>query len=255
MSIPQFGAILNPLGIDHRFSTITEAALAVLDPAPSLTRALLTADLACHLLFANRIPEAIAAFDEAEAMARALDDPRLLGQVLLAGRHVAATPSRAAEAERVAQELVELGRELNRIPFTLAGLNSLAGHCFERRDLEGWRAGQAEFEALLGDRPLAFFQAERLIHHTWVALLDGELADVERLAFEVEPLARSIGHSPAAWRGGVLVQLRRLQARDDELRPGLDRILKDHDGLAAGQRCIQLAVWAGPARRSRRSPA
>ena len=106
VSIPQFGAILNPLGLDPRFAAITESALAILDRAPSPTRALLTADLACHLLFANRIPEAIAAVEEAEAMARALDDSRLLGQVLLAGRHVAATPSRAAEAERVALELV-----------------------------------------------------------------------------------------------------------------------------------------------------
>ena len=80
MAIPQFGA-MGFVGPMAEGRVVTEAALAALAPAPSPERARLQIDLASHWRYLD-IDKARRLAGEAEAIARDLDDPEVLGAVL-----------------------------------------------------------------------------------------------------------------------------------------------------------------------------
>ena len=89
-AIPQFGAVgfLDPMAEGR---AVTEAALAVVGDESSAARAQLLMDLSSHWLFVD-VDEALDLARRAEAVARDLDDPEVLGNVLLAARHVLSHP-------------------------------------------------------------------------------------------------------------------------------------------------------------------
>ena len=76
-AIPQFGAVgfVDPMPEGR---AMTEAALAVARDEPSPARAQLLMDLASHWLFLN-VDEALELARRAEAVARDLGDPEVLG--------------------------------------------------------------------------------------------------------------------------------------------------------------------------------
>ena len=123
-AIPQFGAVgfVDPMPEGR---AVTEAALAALGPEPSPARARLLMDLASHWLFLS-VDEALRLAGQAEAIARDLGDPEVLGAVLLSARHLFSHPSRIDERVRIGAELVALGRQLGRLAMTLGGLHALA---------------------------------------------------------------------------------------------------------------------------------
>ena len=119
IAIPQFGA-MGFVGPMAEGRVVTEAALAALAPGPSPERARLQIDLASHWRYLN-IDEARRLAGGAEAIARDLGDPEVLGAVLNSAHQVFAIQS---HHDRVGSstELVELGRRLGRLSMTLGGL-------------------------------------------------------------------------------------------------------------------------------------
>ncbi len=242
-AIPHFGAILNPFGDDPRFMAITRDALEALEQGASRERALLTADLACHLLYTGHVPEAIEAQAAALTTARDLADPHVLGTVLLAGRHVAWFPDRMDEYERVVRELLDLGQRLDSIPFLVSARWGIAVVHRHRGDLDQWRRAVRRFRGALDDHPLAFFQLLMQSQVADDAILRGRLVDAERCIAAMAPTEASIGHR-GVWTAMYLGALRRLQDRDGELRAGLEWVVRNKSGQVATRRSVLGAIYA-----------
>jgi hypothetical protein len=219
-AIPQFGAVgfVDPMPEGR---AITEAALDALGDEPSAERARLLMDLASHWLFVS-VDEALDLARRAEAVARDLADPEVLGSVLLAGRHLLSHPGRIDERVRVGAELEALGARLDRLSLTLAGVGTLAAAHLERGQIEEWVAAFARFQALLGERSLGFFRLQAISHQANRAFLAGDLVRAEGVAESTVPLSRGIG-AGRVFAESTIVAIRRLQARDGELVPRYER--------------------------------
>ncbi len=220
MAIPQFGA-MGFVGPMAEGRVVTEAALAVLAPGPSPERARLQIDLASHSRYLD-IDRARRLAGEAEAIARDLGDPEVLGAVLNSARHVFSHPSRIDDRVRIGTELVELGRRLGRLSMTLGGLHSLAAAHYERGDLAAWHDGYERFTSVLGEHSLAFFQIQAIVYRAHRAFLAGDLQRAERIAGETVPLSVGIG-AGRVFAEAMIAACRRLQACDDELIDRFER--------------------------------
>ena len=239
LAIPHFGAVgfVDPL-VEGR--ALTQAALDALDPAPSEARARLLVDLASHWLFVD-VDEAIVMANEAESIARGLDDPVVLGAVLLAARHLHSYPGGLAERLRIADELEHLGARLDGLALTLAGIATRALADYERAELAAWRAGFARFADLLGDRTMPFFQIQTIVHRAHLAFLRGELDEAEAIAAESVPMSIGIGAGRVHYTATVSAN-RRLQGRDRELVDRVQRSASRSDDL--WYRCSLAALHA-----------
>ena len=238
-AIPQFGAVgfLDPMPEGR---AVTEAALAVVGDESSAARAQLLMDLSSHWLFVD-VDEALDLARRAEAVARDLDDPEVLGNVLLAARHLLSHPARIDERVRVGAELDRLGRRLDRLPFRLAGAQTLAAAHLERGQLAAWAHGFERFTELLGDRDLGFFRMQALNHPANRAFLAGDLAAAEELVELTVPWSVGIG-AGRLFAEATIVANRRLQGRDAEVRSRFERAaMRSTDGW---YRCSLAAIQA-----------
>ena len=82
-------------------------------------------DLASHWLYVD-VDDALDLARRAESVARVLDDPDVLGAVLLAARHLVSHPAHLDERIRIGAELEVIGRRLDRLAFRLAGIGTQA---------------------------------------------------------------------------------------------------------------------------------
>jgi DNA-binding CsgD family transcriptional regulator/tetratricopeptide (TPR) repeat protein len=238
-AIPQFGAVgfVNPMSEGR---AITEAALDALGDEVSPDRARLMMDLASHWLFVD-LDRALELARRAEQVARDLDDLEVLGDVLLAARHLFSHPARIGERVRIGDELELLGRRLGRLSLTLAGLGTQAAAHLERSHFVAWIDGFDRFTDLLGDRSLPFFQLQATNYQANRALLSGDLARAEELASLTVPLSRGIG-ADRVYAEGTIVTARRLQNRDGELVARYERAAARSSD--AWYRCTLAAVQA-----------
>jgi DNA-binding SARP family transcriptional activator len=238
-AIPQFGAVgfIDPMPEGR---AVTEAALAVVGDEPSAARAQLLMDLASHWLFVD-VDEALQLARRAEAVARDLDDPDVLGTVLLAARHLLSHPERIDDRVRVGAELDRLGRHLDRLAFRLAGAQTLAAAHLERGQLAAWAHGFDRFTDLLGDRDLGFFRMQALNHPANRAFLAGDLAAAEELVEATVPWSVGIG-AGRLFAEATIVANRRVQGRDDEVLSRFERAAARSSD--AWYRCSLAAVQA-----------
>jgi hypothetical protein len=188
----------------------------------------------------SRLHESIELAEQAEAIARELDDPEVLGAVLLGVRHVGRYPGRLEAHLRRAVELERLGDGLQSRALTLAGINAQAVLLAERGDLAGSFERWDRFAELLGDRHLPFFELMTRLDQAWRALLRGELDRAEELAVSSRSLSHALGHPSSAWSGPLIGALRRLQSRDAELIGGVRRLVERADETSVF-RCVLAA--------------
>lgn len=219
-----------------------EHALAVLDANDHSTRARLLAELAVQL-GGSRSRESVELAEQAEAIARELNDPEVLGAVLLGVRHVGRHPSRLESHLVRAVELERLGDRLHSRALTLSGINAQALLLAERGDLAGSFERWDRVAELRGDRHLPFFELMTVLDQAWRALLSGQLDRAESLAASSLPMSVALGHPPTAWSGQIISAVRRLQSRDDELIGGLRRIIERADETSVF-RCVLAASAA-----------
>ncbi|MET0459894.1 MAG: AAA family ATPase [Ilumatobacteraceae bacterium] len=219
-AIPQFGAVgfVDPMPEGR---VVTEAALAVLDHEPSAARARLLVDLASHWLFLD-VDEALQLAARAEEIARDLDDPEVLGQVLLSVRHMVTHPGQQGERIRVGVELLELGRRLGRLAMSLGGSHTMAITHLHRGDLRAWRDEFDRYADLLGDRNLGYYQIQLINHHATRAHLDGDLDHAEEVIAATVPLSIGIG-AGRVFAESMIAANRRLQGRHDEVVARFER--------------------------------
>jgi hypothetical protein len=238
-AIPQFGAVgfVDPLPEGR---ALTEAALDAVGDEPSADRARLLMDLASHWLFVS-VAEALELARRAEAVARSLAQPDVLGAVLLAARHLYSHPSRIDERVRIGAELEALGRQRERLAFTLAGVATQAAAHLERGQLDGWIEGFERFSVLLGDRSLGFFRLQAMSYQANRAFLGGDLPRSEELAELTVPLSVGIGAGRVFAESTIVVN-RRLQDRDGELVARFERAASRSSD--AWYRCSLAAVQA-----------
>lgn len=95
---------------DHAQITLLEEALAALDPAPSVLRAWAMARLSVALTFAEPEARRRQLADDAVAMARTVDDRRVLAYALAARCDATAGPEHIDERLGAATEIVRLAR-------------------------------------------------------------------------------------------------------------------------------------------------
>ena len=239
IAIPQFGAVgfVDPMPEGR---AVTEAALAAIGDERSAARARLLMDLASHWLFVS-VDEALELAARAEAVARELGDPEVLGSVLLAARHLVSHPGRIDDRVRIGSELERLGARLGRLAFTLAGIATQAAAHLERGHLASWVRGYERFGELLGERSLGFFRVQALNHDANRAFLAGDLARAEELAERTVPWSVGIG-AGRVYVESTIVANRRLQSRDEELLARFERAASRSDD--AWYRCSLAAVQA-----------
>ena len=222
MSMTHVGATNVFARPDEARIAVIEAAVAEVGPEPTATRARLLAELAVQI-GEHRAGQSNALAAEAESIARSLDDPDVLGHVLLATRHIGRYPGRLEEHLTKAVELERLGQRSRSVGMRLAGLNTQALLLLERGELRASFARSESFYALLGDRQLAFFQLTARVQRAARALLEGQLDRAEALAMETVPFAISIHHPPTNWAATTITTVRRLQGRDTEIIAPLER--------------------------------
>ncbi len=238
-AIPQFGAVgfVDP---NLQARAVTEAALAALGDDAAAARAQLLVDLAAHWLFVD-VAEALELARRAEGIARDLGDPEVLGAVLLSARHLYSHPAHIDERVRIGAELERLGRQLDRLAFSLAGLAGRAATHFELGELDASMRGFDRFLGLLGERSLGFFQLQANNHLAVRAFLAGDLARAEELATDTVALSVGIG-AGRVYADGIVVANRRLQGRDEEVRARYERAaVRSRD---AWYRCSLAAMQA-----------
>jgi class 3 adenylate cyclase len=224
--------------VDAERVAALEAALDAVGPADSTVRARLLASLASELHFAGDTRRHELG-REALVVARRLDDPATLAQVLGAVWFATWDPANLAERAQLAEELAALAPRVGdrTLEFQAGVALYLTG--MHRGDVERADAGLAICVGVaeqLG-QPLLLWRATYLQMGRAVAA--GRFADAERLATETERLGEATAQADRlAYVHGPLGALRVLQGRPDEavdlLRP------------AAGvQRRARLRLWPG----------
>jgi tetratricopeptide (TPR) repeat protein len=174
--------------------TVLETARAALHGTGTGLEAQLTAGLARelhHSVPAHR-PRARPLSEQAIALARGLDDPETLATCLLARHDVLWTPGRAGERIDVAREIVALAERTGDAERHAEGLLLTASALLEQ--------GSAAFRVALADylhatdglhQPRHDYMA--LTRRAALAMIDGRLAEAERLIDDASALGDRIG--------------------------------------------------------------
>lgn len=201
---------------------LTEArtALAAHGDSPVLARVL--GRLATELYFSPRADERSALSEEAVAMARRLGNPAALASTLSARYLALWGPDDAEERAALAADVVALGEEVRNRELALRGHVWRVIALMELGDVVGADIELATHarlaEALRDPLHLCYVPLFRGMR----AMLDGRLADAERLAGEALAIGRRTQSRNADQLFAVqMFELRTLQARVDEIEPQL----------------------------------
>ena len=144
---------------------------------------------------------------------------------------------------RIGVELEELGVRLPSLALMLAGVSVQTLSHLERGDVGRWRASQQRYESLLGNRSLPQFQLIVLTNRASQAVLDGQFQAAEDLATAMAGVARSIGHSPQAAAGTIMLMTHRLTSRDADLLEAIESTV-NRGGEVSLYQCALAAVQA-----------
>ncbi len=226
---------------DERVESLEVAigALAREDPR----RARLLSLLACELEFAGEPKRCREVAAEAIGIARSSGDPLTLAHTIADAAAAIVAPHTLAERGRMSDELVELAARLDD--------PRLSSRAAARRMMIGLESGErARAEAgLMTIRELAATVPEPFIAHLWLllefgwALLEGDLADAERLALRAHEVGTSAGQPDAAiFLGAHLFHIRYFQGRAGELLDQVTRLgdQEDLSGFRAGAAALAM---------------
>ncbi|WP_280155311.1 AAA family ATPase [Piscinibacter sp. XHJ-5] len=214
---------------------LIEEALAAAPAADSRERASLLSSLCRALLFSNRPQQAEAAYHEAVAMARRVDDPRILFGALSAivpGRWYPEGLAVRIESARQALALVQGRDHAHWAVSTLTGWH--AGDLMEAGDT----AAADEISRLhlaVGERTREpFIEAVARVALAMIATHQGRFAEAEQLAVQALRCGERFDRDNAAGIfGAQMFTLRREQGRLRELAPVLKQFLDSEAPAAA----------------------
>ena len=238
----RYGGPSNPGAIDHEFAAIMQEALHGLGPEPTAARARTLAAASEDLSFTA--PEAAWAMaQEALTIARQLDDPITLGNVLLSYRISARSPDNAEARHPTADELIDLGHRTGQPAFTILGLSHRAWSFREQGELAAGNAAIDAAVALQGTHRLPpTYVVAVMLFQSARAGLAGDLEGAEAIAEGVWPLATQ-GFDPTNWYGPAILMIRHAQGRLAEMVPMIE-IAGDQPGIGPAYRSALAAAYA-----------
>lgn len=204
-------------------------ALALATPADSRERVALLSAACRALLFSNRPDEAEAAFREAVAIARRLDEPAALFQALssiVPGRWF---PDRLALRIAAAREAIELVQHAGHPEWVVGFLTGWhTGDLMELGDTAAATATAQFHVTTARTMREPFTEAVGLAALAMIATHEGRFTDAERLASRALECGMRFDRANAAGIYGVqMFTIRRQQGRLDELAPVLRQFLDD----------------------------
>jgi DNA-binding CsgD family transcriptional regulator len=209
-------------------------ALTLAAPAETRERVSLLSALCRALLFSNRPDEAEAAFREAVAIARRIDDPLTLFRALIAivpGRWY---PDRLALRIDAAREAIELMRRAPQLDWPVSTLTGwYAGDLMEFGDTAAATA-TVRFHLVTSEATREpFNEATALVALAMIAAHEGRFAESEQLALQALRCGARFDRANASGIFGVqMFTIRRQQGRLGELAPVLRQFL-DSESQAA----------------------
>jgi tetratricopeptide (TPR) repeat protein len=208
-------------GVDEELAALLEEALTALPADAAEQRALVLARLADVLLYRRDRERTAALTEEAIAEARASGEASALTRAIEARLLARLCPATLDERMALAHELASLADASGVPERTLGASTWLMTFALERGD-------RAEVDSRLASfRNVA--EQQRQPHMLWtvslqaamLALLEGRLADAERLAHEAFAVGASSVPLAQQMFGAQMLGIRREQGRLAELEPGL----------------------------------
>lgn len=208
----------NPTIVD-----LTEEALALAGPDPSLTRARLLGLRAGQHAMNAEMRAAGALVDEALRIARGLADPMALGETLITCRLAMWTPENLDERLERADELANLGDVTGTRFWSIMGRLGLAAFRREAGDLTGSSQALDDVNELIGATPPIWAALLWTAMRSNRLFIAGDLSGAERVAAELftldlHPESGPVRWAdPGKWHTVQLVGIRYYQGRLGEL--------------------------------------
>ncbi len=222
--------------VDMDRVTALEDALAARSEQDDPIRARLLARLALELYYGTDRERLVRLSDQALAMARRLDDPATLSQVLLARYYAILTPDTRAERWQNTSELLTLTEHLGDQAQRSRALLLRFRVAMESGDVAEAARCLAANECLtaeLRQPELGWFAA---LNRVALALLAGRLDEAERLVHDAREIGTATGQPDSAlltfWQ---LALVRFEQGRLDEIIDEIVRQVRDTPGIPAAE--------------------
>lgn len=217
---------------------LCDDALARLPPGEHALRAGTLARLAVEVYASGDPARCLVLTEEAVALARRAGDPAMLAFALTSHLWSLWTPGRTAERVAVAGEVVQLGERAGDRERVLTARGWRAGGLLELGDVAGADREIGACAALAAELRQPQFVWYVAVLRAMRALLDGRLAEAERLAADALNLGTAQTPSAALIYGAQLLVLRREQGRARELEPLLGAIVAQHPELAGARAAL-----------------
>ncbi|HET8975732.1 MAG TPA: protein kinase [Solirubrobacterales bacterium] len=234
--------------VDEELLALIDEALDAIGPERTARRAALLSAKSAELYWVdNDLTASAALVDEAIEIAREIGAPRTLAAALHRKIFIPFGPDATEERLRIADEMLALGEATGDRESTLRGHAYRLWQLLELGDLEGVDAELAMYERLADEL--------RMPEHGWHTfalrgmrvLMDGDIAEAERLAEEARRAGERAEQSLASQYYGVqLTQIRSLQGRAEELLPAVRDLAGRFPGIPAWRTgLISLAARSG----------
>jgi DNA-binding SARP family transcriptional activator len=217
---------------------LLEAALVAAGDGPSATRARLLSVLAAELAFDDDLDRRRALCDEALAIARELDDPRALAQVLSCRFDAVRVPDTAEERDRHTTESLTLTESFDDPVARWFAVTDRLTASIEvglREDVDRNLAEAVE----LADGLQEYQRWITLVHQSWRAFVAGRLVDAEVCNERAFEIGIETGQPDAfVLFAGALFTLRDAQGRWEELIPAMEQGVAENPDIAAFRACL-----------------
>jgi tetratricopeptide (TPR) repeat protein len=218
--------------VDVERVLVLEAALKAVGPTDSAARARLLATLAAELTYAGDWARRLSLSDEALAMARRIDEAATLSHVLTARHYSIAVPEMLEERLRNTAEHLETSTLVSDPIDRFYALWTRAWSCLEAGDIDEANRCDTDAEEIADQVGVPLLRHLAIGRRSRRALLDGNLAEAERLAFEALRLGLSGGERDAELNFGCqMFSIRYEQGRLGDLEPAISQAVGENPGL------------------------
>jgi tetratricopeptide (TPR) repeat protein len=217
---------------------LLEAALAAAGDGRTATRARLLSVLAAELAFSDDLERRRDLCDEALAIARELDDPRALGQVLSCRFDAVRVPATAEERDRSTAENLALTESFDDPIahwFAVTDRLTVAVELALPDEVDRYLTEEVE----LADELQGYQRWIALVHQAWHALVTGRFADGESYNDQALQLGTETGQPDAfvLYAAGLFL-LRDAQGRWEELIPAMEQSIAENPDIAGFRACL-----------------
>lgn len=227
------GTIMSTLGtVDADRVAVLQAALEAIGSEDSRTRARLLATLGLELVWGADLPRRTSYSDEALAIARRLDDPATLADVLIGRFYTVMGPGTVSDRLADTAELLRVCERLEDPVTSCHAYHLRARVAGEVADLEEVSRCIAAYERLAEGLGQPLLGWTGLWYRTALALVSGQIPEADRLAGRILDAGQRTGQPDASvyWTFH-LFDVRRDQGRLAEIEGDLAVVLRDFPRL------------------------